>query len=348
MRQYDYREKWKKLLTPEIVSYIAQIHEFKGEQKLFVEAKTDALTQLWEIAKIQSTEASNKIEGIYTSDERLRALVNEKTRPQTRNEKEIAGYRDVLNTIHDSHDHIPVKPSIILQLHRDMYKFEGYDYGGKYKIADNVIEEENEHGEKRVRFKPVPAWETAEAMERLCEAFDIAMATQQIDPIILIPMFVLDFLCIHPFKDGNGRMSRLLTTLLLYRNGFYVGKYISLESKIAQNKDLYYHALAESQTGWHEETENALPFIKYILGTILAAYKDFEDRVALVETKLSSLEMVRRASKNKIGRFTKQDIREFCPTLSDSSIESALRKLVTAGELKKEGRGKSTCYFRLN
>ena len=348
MRQYDYREKWKKLLTPEIVSYIAQIHEFKGEQKLFVEAKTDALTQLWEIAKIQSTEASNKIEGIYTSDERLRALVNEKTRPQTRNEKEIAGYRDVLNTIHDSHDHIPVKPSIILQLHRDMYKFEGYDYGGKYKIADNVIEEENEHGEKRVRFKPVPAWETAEAMERLCEAFDIAMATQQIDPIILIPMFVLDFLCIHPFKDGNGRMSRLLTTLLLYRNGFYVGKYISLESKIAKNKDLYYHALAESQTGWHEGTENVLPFIKYILGTILAAYKDFEDRVALVETKLSSLEMVRRASKNKIGRFTKQDIREFCPTLSDSSIESALRKLVTAGELKKEGRGKSTCYFRLN
>ena len=218
MRQYDYREKWKKLLTPEIVSYIAQIHEFKGEQKLFVEAKTDALTQLWEIAKIQSTEASNKIEGIYTSDERLRALVNEKTRPQTRNEKEIAGYRDVLNTIHDSHDHIPVKPSIILQLHRDMYKFEGYDYGGKYKIADNVIEEENEHGEKRVRFKPVPAWETAEAMERLCEAFDIAMATQQIDPIILIPMFVLDFLCIHPFKDGNGRMSRLLTLLILSNN----------------------------------------------------------------------------------------------------------------------------------
>ena len=224
MRQYDYREKWKKLLTPEIVSYIAQIHEFKGEQKLFVEAKTDALTQLWEIAKIQSTEASNKIEGIYTSDERLRALVNEKTRPQTRNEKEIAGYRDVLNTIHDSHDHIPVKPSIILQLHRDMYKFEGYDYGGKYKIADNVIEEENEHGEKRVRFKPVPAWETAEAMERLCEAFDIAMATQQIDPIILIPMFVLDFLCIHPFKDGNGRMSRLLTLLLLYQNGYDVVK----------------------------------------------------------------------------------------------------------------------------
>ena len=203
MRQYDYREKWKKLLTPEIVSYIAQIHEFKGEQKLFVEAKADALTQLWEIAKIQSTEASNKIEGIYTSDERLRALVNEKTRPQTRNEKEIAGYRDVLNTIHDSHDHIPVKPSIILQLHRDMYKFEGYDYGGKYKIADNVIEEENEHGEKSIRFKPVPAWETAEAMERLCEAFDVAMATQQIDPIILIPMFVLDFLCIHPFKDGK-------------------------------------------------------------------------------------------------------------------------------------------------
>ena len=148
--------------------------------------------------------------------------------------------------------------------------------------------------------------------------------------------------------DGNGRMSRLLTTLLLYRSGFYVGKYISLEAKIAENKDLYYNALAQSQTGWHEGTENVVPFIKYILGTILAAYKDFEERMALVEVKLPALEMVRRASKNKIGRFNKQDIRELCPTISDSSIEGALRKLVAAGELKKEGRGKNTCYFRLS
>ena len=169
----------------------------------------------------------------------------------------------------------------------------------------------------------------------------------EIEPLIAIPIFIHDFLCIHPFNDGNGRMSRLLTTLLLYRCGFYVGKYISLEAMIAKNKDLYYSALAESQTGWHEGTEDALPFIKYILGTILAAYKEFENRMSLVETKLPALEMVRRASKNKLGKFNKQDIRELCPSLSDSSIEGALRKLIALGELKKEGKGKNTIYCKL-
>ena len=203
MRQFDYHEKWKKLLTPEIVSYLTQIHEFKGEQTLFIDAKADALTQLVEIAKLQSTEASNKIEGIYTSDERLRALVKDTTRPKTRNEREIAGYRDVLNTIHENHDYIPPKPSIILQLHRDLYKFEGFDVGGRYKTADNLIEEEDSSGYKFVRFRPVPAWETPEAIEELCKAFDEALATEQIDTLILIPMFVLDFLCVHPFNDDH-------------------------------------------------------------------------------------------------------------------------------------------------
>lgn len=200
MRQYDYREKWKKLLTPEIVSYLSLIHEFKGEQTLFIEAKADTLTQLVEIARIQSTEASNKIEGIYTSDERLKALVKDTTRPKTRNEREIAGYRDVLNTIHENHDYIPPKPSIILQLHRDLYKFEGSDIGGNYKSSDNIIEEEDSLGNKFVRFKPVAAWQTPEAVDCLCEAFEEALEEKQIDPLILIPMFVLDFLCIHPFN----------------------------------------------------------------------------------------------------------------------------------------------------
>ena len=207
MRQFDYRKKWEKLLTPKTVSYLAQIHEFKGEQTLFIEAQKDTLTQLVKIARIQSTEASNKIEGIYTSDERLKALVQDSTRPRTRNEREIAGYRDVLNTIHESYDYIPLKPSMILQLHRDLFKFEGYDIGGKYKAADNIIEEEDDKGNKFVRFQPMPAWETPEAMDILCDAFDTALATEQIDPLLLIPMFVLDFLCVHPFNDGNGRMS---------------------------------------------------------------------------------------------------------------------------------------------
>lgn len=345
MRQYDYREKWVKLLTPEIVSYIAQIHEFKGEQKLFIEAKSDALTQLVEIAKIQSTDASNKIEGIYTSDERLRALVKEKTRPKTRNEREIAGYRDVLNTIHDSHDHIPIKTSIILQLHRDLYKFEGYDIGGKYKSSDNVIEEEDSKGNKFVRFKPVPAWETPEAMEELCIAFDEAMSRDEIEPLVLIPMFILDFLCIHPFNDGNGRMSRLLTLLLLYRAGYIVGKYISIEKLIETSKDSYYDCLQSSSYDWHENANNYEPFVKYILGVIVAAYREFSSRVKIIAAEgVSKPDRVKEIIKNKVGTITKSEILEKCPDISQVTVQRALADLVESGAVKKIGGGRYTKY----
>ena len=219
---------------------------------------------------------------------------------------------------------------------------------GRTKTVQNYISATDPDGHVETLFTPLVPFETPEALDRIYEEYNRVIGNMELEPLIAILVFIHDFLCIHPFNDGNGRMSRLLTTLLLYRKGFYVGKYISLEAKIAKNKDLYYNALAQSQTGWHEGTENVVPFIKYILGTILAAYKDFEERMALVEIKLPALEMVRRASENKIGRFNKQDIRELCPTISDSSIEGALRKLVAAGELKKEGRGKNTCYFRLS
>lgn len=219
---------------------------------------------------------------------------------------------------------------------------------GRTKTVQNYISATSPDGHVETLFTPLVPFETPEALDRIYEEYNRVIGNMELEPLIAILVFIHDFLCIHPFNDGNGRMSRLLTTLLLYRKGFYVGKYISLEAKIAKNKDLYYNALAQSQTGWHEGTENVVPFIKYILGTILAAYKDFEERMALVEIKLPALEMVRRASENKIGRFNKQDIRELCPTISDSSIEGALRKLVAAGELKKEGRGKNTCYFRLS
>lgn len=219
---------------------------------------------------------------------------------------------------------------------------------GRTKTVQNYISATYPDGHVETLFTPLVPFETPEALDRIYEEYNRVIGNMELEPLIAILVFIHDFLCIHPFNDGNGRMSRLLTTLLLYRKGFYVGKYISLEAKIAKNKDLYYNALAQSQTGWYEGTENVVPFIKYILGTILAAYKDFEERMALVEIKLPALEMVRRASENKIGRFNKQDIRELCPTISDSSIEGALRKLVAAGELKKEGRGKNTCYFRLS
>ena len=204
-----------------------------------------------------------------------------------------------------------------------------------------------EDGHVETLFTPLAPYETPEALDRICEEYNRVIGNMEVEPLIVIPVFIHDFLCIHPFNDGNGRMSRLLTTLLLYRSGFYVGKYISLEAKIAKNKDLYYDALGQAQLGWHEGTEDVLPFIKYLLGTILSAYKDFENRFALVETKLPALETVRRATMEKIGRFTKQDIRELCPSLSISSIEGALRKMVASGELKREGAGKNTCYYRL-
>lgn len=345
MRDFSYLSKWEKLLTPEIVALLTQIHEYKGEQTLFVEAKADTLTQLVEIAKIQSTEASNKIEGIYTSDDRLKALVKDKTRPKTRNEEEIAGYRDVLNTIHDSFEHIPVKPAIILQLHRDLYKYQGYDIGGRYKNADNIIEEEDSAGNKHVRFKPIPAWGTPESVEKLCAAFDEAMATEKIDPLLLIPMFIIDFLCIHPFNDGNGRMSRLLTLLLLYRSGYIVGKYISIEKLIETTKEEYYEALQSSSFDWHENNNDYVHFVKYILGVVVAAYRDFSSRVKLLTVSgVSKPERIKELIKNTVGTITKTEILERCPDVSQITVQRTLADLTESGQIIKIGGGRYTKY----
>lgn len=348
MRDFNYSAiralKW----DSDILGLIAAIYKEAGKQELYLRQCHEELEKLVEIAKVQSTEASNAIEGIVTTSTRIRQLVEEKTTPKNRDEQEIAGYRDVLNTIHGNFDAIPITKNYILQLHKILYSHMNNPAAGRTKTVQNYISVTYPDDHVETLFTPLAPYETPEALDRICEEYNRVIGNLELEPLIAIPVFIHDFLCIHPFNDGNGRMSRLLTTLLLYRNGFYVGKYISLEAMIAKNKDLYYDALAKSQSGWHEGKENVVPFIKYILGTILAAYKAFEDRVALFETKLPALEMVRRASMNKVGRFNKQDMRELCPTLSDSSIEGALRKLVAAGELKKEGNGKNTRYFRLN
>lgn len=346
MRSFDYKEEWKKLLTPEIVMYLTQIHEFKGEQTLFIEAKADTLSQLVDIAKIQSIEASNKIEGIYTSDERLKALVKDSTRPRTRNEREIAGYRDVLNTIHENHDYIPPKPSIILQLHRDLYKFEGMDIGGRYKTSDNIIEEQDAEGNKSVRFRPMPAWETPEAIEKICQSYDEALNSENIDALIIIPMFVLDFLCVHPFNDGNGRISRLLTLLLLYRSGYIVGKYISIEKLIEQTKEIYYESLQLSSAGWHENKNDYEPFVKYMLGVIVAAYRDFSSRVSLLTTQgMSKPDRVKEIIRATLGPITKTEILAKCPDISQVTVQRALADLVDKGDIVKLGGGRYTKYI---
>ena len=347
MREFNYslirNQKW----DSELLSLIAAIYKEAGKQELYLKQRPQELEKLVEIAKIQSTEASNAIEGIVTTSTRIRQLVEEKTTPHNRDEQEIAGYRDALNIIHESFDAIPVTQNYILQLHKIMYSHMNNPMAGRTKNVQNYITATYPDGHTEILFTPLEPYETPEALDRICEEFNKVIGNMELEPLIAIPVFIHDFLCIHPFNDGNGRMSRLLTSLLLYRCGFYVGRYISLEAKIAKNKDLYYSALREFQTGWHEGTEDAVPFIKYILGTVLAAYKDFEDRFALVEIKRTALETVRMASLSKIGRFTKQDIRELCPSLSLSAIESALRKMVDDSELKREGSGKNICYYRL-
>lgn len=347
MRTFNYSEIRNQKWDSDILGLIAAIYKEAGKQEMYLKQRPEELEKLVEIAKIQSTEASNAIEGIVTTSTRIKQLVKEKTAPKNRDEQEIAGYRDVLNIIHESFDAIPISQNYILQLHKILYSHMNNPMAGRTKSVQNYVSAKYPDGHVEILFTPLAPYETPEALDKICEEYNRVIGNMEVEPLIAIPIFIHDFLCIHPFNDGNGRMSRLLTTLLLYRNGFYVGKYISLEAKIAKNKDLYYDALGKAQIGWHEGTEDAVPFIKYLLGTILAAYKDFEDRFALVETKLPALETVRRAAMNKLGRFTKQDIRELCPSLSISSIEGALRKLVASGELKREGSGKNIYYFRL-
>ena len=348
MRAFDYAAIKNQTWDSEVLGLIAAIYKEAGKQELYLKQRPAELDKLVEIAKIQSTEASNAIEGIVTTNTRIRQLVEEKTAPRNRNEQEIAGYRDVLSLIHENFDVIPITQNYILQLYKILYGHLNNPMAGRTKNVQNYISATHPDGHTEILFTPLPPHETPEALDRICAEYNRVIGNMEVEPLIAIPVFVHDFLCIHPFNDGNGRMSRLLTTLLLYKSGFYVGRYISLEAKIAKNKDLYYDALGQAQSGWHEGREDAVPFIKYLLGTILAAYKDFAERFALVETKLSALETVRRAVENKVGRFTKQDIRELCPSLSVSSVEGALRKLVASGELKREGKGKSTRYYRAN
>ena len=347
MRNFDYKNAPMKLLTPEIVQMIGSIHEHKGKQELFLEANRDELKTLLEVALIQSTGASNRIEGIFTSDKRLEELVSQKAEPRNRSEQEIAGYREVLAEIHESYEYITPRPNVILQLHRDLYSYSQGNIGGSYKNADNVIAETDANGNQKARFIPVPAFQTADAMEKLCNAFLDAWSANQIDKLILIPMFILDFLCIHPFNDGNGRMSRLLTLLLLYKAGYIVGKYVSMEMLIEKTKETYYEALQASSIGWHSDENTYEPFVKYYLGITLKAYNEFENRVEHLKYRtLSKPERIKTIIDQKVGKFSKKELMELCPDISKVTMERTLTELVKAGYIEKVGAGPSTGYVR--
>lgn len=348
MRSFDYIKTPEQLLKPEIVKMVGSIHEHKGKQELFLEANIDELKTLLEVALIQSTGASNRIEGIYTTDKRLEELVRQKAEPRNRSEQEISGYREVLATIHESYEYINPRPNIILQLHRDLYSYSGENAGGNYKNSDNVIAETDAEGHQKARFIPVPAFQTPEAMNELCTNFLEAWEADRIDKLILIPMFILDFLCIHPFNDGNGRMSRLLTLLLFYKAGYIVGKYVSIEMLIEKTKETYYEALQESSNGWHENENNYESFVKYYLGIILKAYSEFEGRVEHLKNRsLSKPDRIKAVIDNKVGKITKKEIMELCPDISKVTVERTLTELVKSGYIAKVGAGPATGYVRI-
>ena len=347
MRQFDYSKMPEELFTPEIINLIAKIHEYKGKQDLYIAAKPDILEFMVEIAKVQSTEASNRIEGIFTSEARLDALMKETTTPRNRSEQEIAGYREVLKLIHESYDYMKPNTNLILQLHRDLYQFSASGHGGRYKATENTIEEKDSKGQRRIRFQPVSAFETPASMEELFKEFEQAENKEKIDPLVLTSMFVLDFLCIHPFKDGNGRMSRLLTLLLLYRSGYIVGKYVSLEMIIEKTKETYYEVLQESSQGWHTESNSYLPFVKYYLEITLRAYKDFSERVEQAwDENLSKSDRIRNLFEHSIEKWSKKKIQALYPDISIAMIELTLGSLLSEGKIIKIGASKNTAYIR--
>lgn len=346
MRAFNYDTLKNHTWNSEILGLVAQIHEYKGRQELYLKQKPTVLERLVEIAKIQSTEASNKIEGIITTSTRIQQICMDKTTPRNRDEEEIMGYRDVLNTIHENYEYIPIRASYILQLHRDLFQYSERSIGGRFKNTQNIITETRQDGTQIARFTPLAPYETPEAIDAICKSFNQVVDACVIDSLVLIPIFINDFLCIHPFNDGNGRMSRLLTALLLYRCGYVVGRYISIESKIEKTKFEYYDALEQCGIGWHEGTNDPTPFIKYLLGIILSAYRDFEKRINLVDEKLSAIEQVRNAVNEKIGKFTKSEIMELVPSIGKASVENSLKKLVEEGFIKRHGKGKATFYTR--
>lgn len=347
MTQFDYSKALGSLMIPKVISALGDIRELKGKTTLLSGANPESFAALVKIAKIQSTSASNRIENISTSDKRLRELMFDKTEPKNRDEREIAGYRRVLDLIHESHDDIPVTPGVILQLHRDLYRFSGDSHAGKWKDSDNVIAERTAQGELVARFITTSAAATPDAIDAICREYSQHIAAGTYDPLLVSLVFAFDFVSIHPFNDGNGRMSRLLTLLLMYRAGYDVGKYVSIEQKIEQTKETYYEALAASSRGWREGENDYAPFVTYMLGIVSACYRELASRFSLVGASAGNEEAVRAYFDKLIGTATKRQILDANPEMSQRTLERILSKLQDEGVIEKVGAARSTAYRRL-
>ncbi len=344
--QFEYSRQLRALMTPEVMAAIGDMREHRGKQELYAAMRPDILENLVETAKIQSTDASNKIENVSTSGKRLRELMVGKAEPKNRDEREIAGYRYVLDMIHESHDAILVTPGVILQLHRDLYRFSGDSFAGQWKDADNVIAERAEDGKPVARFRPTSAAATPAAIERICEEHRLRLEEGVYDPLLVSLLFVFDFVSIHPFNDGNGRMSRLLTLLLLYRCGYTVGKYVSVEREIERTKETYYEALAASSAGWQDGENDYVPFVTYMLGVMTACYKELDRRFARLSAPGGNEEMLRAYFERLVGTATKYDIMAANPLMGKRTIERILKKLQDEGTVEKVGAARATAYRR--
>lgn len=344
MRDYDYLGKWEKLLTPQVVKNLTTIHEYRGELRSIVNRHAELLADLSETAKIQSTKYANKMSGISISDERLRKIVLNKTMPENGEEREIAGYRDVLQIVREGSAHLPVKSTFILQLHKELYQYGYSEIGGVYKGNDKMIAGQ----EVQTCCMPldfVPALEIPESIDRLCMAYHDAVNGQGADALLLIPMFVLDFLCTHPFRKGNGRMSRLLMLLLLYQTDYIVGRYISMEKLMEETKDLYCASLWESAGKWYEGENDYQPFVNYILGVIASAHREFLNRTRLLEQKkIAKPGRVEEEIKNCEGMITKAEIMKRAAGVSQTTIQRTLTELVKQEKIIKIGNGRYTKY----
>lgn len=347
MRKFDYSFLNNGLLPAKFINLTASITAMKTMAGVRKEEYTKIFTELEAIAKIQSIKSSNAIEGIVTSDERIAAIVNQNSNPLNHNESEIAGYRDALNEIHLGYEQLDFRQHDILRLHEMMMSFTDYEYGGKYKTDDNVILEIDSDGNRRVRFRPTSARETPKAMEQLELAYMDARSDSNINQLLLIPCVILDFLCIHPFRDGNGRMSRLLSLLLLYKNGFDAGKYVSFEEQINNYKAYYYEALRQSSNGWETNENTYFPFIENFLSTLYMCYKELDKRFAVVNgKKITKKARIEATVLNSLTPISKAEICRILPDVSPTTVEAVLSSMVKSGSVRKIGSSRTARYIK--
>ena len=347
MRRFDYSFLNNGLLPARLINLTTTIYSLKTMAGIRKEEYVKIFTELEKIAKVQSVKSSNAIEGIITSDERIKEIVNQSSEPLNHNESEIAGYRDALNEIHIGYADIGFRENDILRLHEILMSYSGYEFGGKYKSEDNVILEVDEQGNRRVRFRPISAKETPKAMEQLILAYMDARSNSNINQLLLIPCVILDFLCIHPFRDGNGRMSRLLTLLLLYKNGFDAGKYISFEEQINNYKSYYYDALQESSLAWEYNENTYIPFIENFLSTLYMCYKELDKRFNVVNSgRITKKARVEATVLNSIIPISKSEICNILPDVSATTVEAVLGQMVKDGKITRIGNARRSKYIR--